>query len=177
MEQHTKPGRRRLLAAVALTLAAPLVLGSLGTGSNLDARMLAAHNRERAQLGVPPLRWNPALAADAAAWARDLASRGVMEHYDGDDADQQGENLAMGTAGAYSAEALIDLWIDEKAHFHPGTFPDNSGTGNWEDVAHYTQLVWADTGQLGCAVAQGRTDDFLVCRYAMAGNVMGERPF
>ena len=34
--------------------------------SNLAARLLAAHNRERAAVGVPPLRWDPALAASAA---------------------------------------------------------------------------------------------------------------
>ena len=49
--------------------------------------------------------------------------------------------------------------------------------GRGGDVAHYTQLVWRDTREVGCAVAAGQHEDILVCRYANAGNYRGERPF
>ena len=37
--------------------------------SNLQGRLLALHNRERAAVGVPALRWDARLAADAAGMA------------------------------------------------------------------------------------------------------------
>jgi hypothetical protein len=170
--------RRRSWAGLGLLLiAAPLLQGNLGLRSNLEARLLAQHNRERSSIGVGPLHWDAALAQDATRWAAELAERGVMEHYDGADADLQGENLAMGTAHAFTPEKLAELWVQEKVHFVRGTFPQSSRTGNWADVAHYTQLVWGETGAVGCALATGAEADFLVCRYATAGNVEGERPF
>ena len=35
----------------------------------------------------------------------------------------------------------------------------------------------SDTGEVGCAIARGRVEDVLVCRYSDAGNYIGERPF
>lgn len=169
----------RTIAALALVLAAPFAIGSIGAKSGLDQRLLAAHNRERAALGVAPLAWSPALAADARAWGAQLARRGVMEHSDVDpeDPDPQGENLWMGTRNAFAPEEMVGLWIAEKKHFKPGVFPNVSRTGDWDDVGHYTQVAWRDTRQVGCAVATGAREDFLVCRYAQGGNVEGERPF
>jgi hypothetical protein len=42
-------------------------------------------------------------------------------------------------------------------------------------VGHYTQLIWPTTREVGCAVAKGQGNDVLVCRYAPAGNVLGEK--
>lgn len=137
------------------------------------ARILQAHNAERARMGQPPLAWAPELAIAAAPWAVFLAQRDLLEHSQGD--DETGENLAMGTTGAYTPEELIDGFIEEGREFRPGSFPNVSRTGHWEDVGHYTQLIWPDTQQVGCAMASGRNFDVLVCRYFPAGNVMGQR--
>ena len=40
----------------------------------------------------------------------------------------------------------------------------------------YTQLIWGGSRQVGCASAVGADEEFLVCRYSDAGNVMGQRP-
>lgn len=171
--------RRRALFAAVCALAAPLLLGSVDHRSNLEARLLAAHNRERAAAGLPPLAWDETLARDAAGWAAEMRRIGYLEHSpdDPEDADPQGENLWAGTRGYYSPEAMVGLWIEEKQHYRPGVFPNNSRTGNLEDVGHYTQLMWRDTARVGCALSSNAADDFLVCRYSAAGNVMGERPF
>ncbi len=168
---------RRLLPFL-LVAGVPILAGASDIGSNLESRLVAAHNRERAAIGVPPLRWNPALAADAAKWARHLVQVGHLVHYEevSDDWDAQGENLWAGTKGYYGPESMVGLWVDEKQNYKPGPFPANSRTGNLEDVGHYTQLIWRSTHQIGCAVAHGAEDDFLVCRYAEGGNVVGERP-
>lgn len=162
-----------------LACAAPLFQGNINRTDNLAERTLAAHNRERLTLGIPALEWDDRLARDAAAWADHLTRVGYLVHSenDPDDPDPQGENLWAGTSGYYSVESMVGLWIAEKRNFKPGTFPANSRTGSYEDIGHYTQLMWRSTGKVGCAMARGSSDEFLVCRYSEGGNVIGERPF
>jgi hypothetical protein len=169
----------RFLAVAAVALSAPLLQGSVGRVSSLETRLLAAHNRERSAAGLEMLAWDPALAKDAAQWARELAASGAFEHSpeDPDDEDPQGENLWMGTSGAYSPEDMVGMWIEEKKDYRAGTFPNVSRTGDYADVGHYTQVMWHSTGTVGCAVAKGAEDEVLVCRYLDGGNVMGERVF
>jgi hypothetical protein len=141
---------------------------------NLAARLLAVHNRERAAVGTSPLRWDPRLAAAAAAYGPSLAARGRLEHSPRESRPGQGENLWMGTGGAYSLEDMAGSWAAEKALFRPGTFPDVSRNGNWADVAHYTQMIWGGTSSVGCALHRARQWDYLICRYASPGNVVGQ---
>ncbi|QIQ86104.1 CAP domain-containing protein [Erythrobacter sp.] len=136
---------------------------------------LAAHNAERAAFGTPPLRWNAALAAEARGWAERLARENVLRHSPRETRNGTGENLWMGSAGYYSPARMIAAFTEEKRYFRPGTFPHVSRTGNWADVGHYTQIVWADTREVGCASARGVHFDVLVCRYWPAGNVIGQR--
>jgi len=137
------------------------------------AELLDTHNAERESFGALPLQWSPKLAREAQEWAQRLAHEGRMRHASNDERGGAGENLWMGTAGAYPARFMVGAFIDEKQHFRAGTFPHISQTGNWRDVGHYTQVVWPDTRELGCAVARNQNDDFLVCRYWPAGNTYG----
>ena len=137
------------------------------------ARILNEQNGERRAKGHAPLVWNARLASDAQAWADSLARRGAFEHAQ-QRGTPQGENLWRGTAGAYSPEEMIDSFLSERRYFRPGRFPNVSRTGNWHDIGHYTQIIWPATQQVGCAVARGRGNDVLVCRYWPAGNVMGQ---
>lgn len=167
----------RNLARLALLVAAPALVGATDLTGGFERRILAAHNRERSALGVEALQWNPALAASARQWADHLSATGAFEHAPEKASDPEGENLWAGTRGAYGLEAMVDGWVREKRFFKPGTFPDNSTTGRVDDVGHYTQLVWRQTRQVGCALASGRREDVLVCRYSDAGNYLGEVPF
>lgn len=160
-----------------MLMASPWLLGAAPYAGSFDDRVLAAHNRERAALGIAPLDWDPALAADAATWATHLAATGKFEHAPDRPRRPEGENLWAGTRGYYSAEAMVDAWAREKRYYKPGRFPENSTTGNVADVGHYTQLMWRGTGRVGCAVATGAEEDVLVCRYSDAGNYIGEKPF
>jgi hypothetical protein len=80
----------------------------------------------------------------------------------------------MGTRGYFPLEEMVSDWAAEKSMFKPGTFPQVSSTGRWEDVGHYTQIVWSDTARVGCALRSSAEYDYLVCRYASPGNVIGE---
>lgn len=139
----------------------------------LSARLLAAHNRERAAMGVAPLSWDPALAVSAASYGPALAALGRLQHSPRAARPGQRENLWMGTAGAYSPEQMVAVWSDEKRFFRSGVFPNVSTTGNWLDVAHYTTMMWPTTTRLGCAVYRAPPWDYLICRYSPPGNVDG----
>ena len=153
----------------------------LSTGAAAQAdfvgRILAAHNAERAALDLPPLVWSEALAAEAAVWADRLAELGRLEHSPGYQRPGEGENLWMGTAGAFALEEMVGDWAEEKQFFRYGRFPDVATSGDWHVVGHYTQMIWKRTSEVGCALASGDGWDVLVCRYSPAGNMVGERPY
>lgn len=164
-------------AACTVLLASPFMMGSAIPPASFEQRILVAHNGERLELGLQPLNWNDALARSAQQWADHLAATGRFEHAPENRDTPQGENLWEGTKGYFAPEAMVDAWVREKRFFRPGVFPNNSTTGRVEDVGHYTQLVWRATREVGCAQASSVREDILVCRYAEAGNYIGDRPF
>lgn len=140
--------------------------------------MLDAHNAERASLGLSALRWNDALAQDAARYADDMARTGLFRHSSRNSrAIASGENLWMGPRRLYAYEAMVGAFLAEKALFRAqAKLPDFSSTGHWQDVGHYTQMIWRDTREVGCAVGDGADYEYLVCRYYPAGNAFGKGP-
>lgn len=152
------------------------VLGGTGTlvpGDQFQAAILAAHNGYRAAVasGEPlqPLQWSDSLAASAQNWANHLAAIGSLQ-----EPGVGGVNLAGATAGALSVTQLVGLWGNEQQFFIDGIFPDVSTTGDWEAAGHYSQMVWRNTTEVGGGLATGQGQDFLVCYYNPAGNVIGE---
>ena len=141
------------------------------------ARILHLHNAERKRLRLPALKWNVHLEREAEQWALELSRKGRLQHADRAVRNGTGENLWMGTAGYWSVDTAVNLFIEEKKHYRHGDFPHISRTGNWADVAHYTQVVWRDTQEVGCAWITARGNDLLVCRYWPAGNVWGRKAY
>ncbi|WP_265530113.1 CAP domain-containing protein [Sphingomicrobium marinum] len=136
--------------------------------------MLSAHNDARSRYGSAPLVWDRDLEASAHAYAREMARTGVFRHDPSRERRRvQGENIWMGTRGAFSYQAMIGSMIDERRYFRRGVFPDNSTTGRWQDVGHYTQIIWPQTTRVGCAIASNSGHDYLVCRYSPPGNIDG----
>lgn len=142
--------------------------------SLLQLTVLGTHNAARHGFGVEPLAWSPELSAEALHHAQYMASTGVYGH------DQtpgrrkkQGENLWRGQRGLFSYDVMVGVMVDEARNFRPGAFPNNSATGNWSDVAHYTQIIWPTTTAVGCALASSATTDYFVCRYSPTGNKDG----
>lgn len=162
---------RLAMLAGLLILSAPAAAQSFA--AQFPARILAAHNRVRARAGVAPLFWDNALGIAAAAYARQMAMSGRFQHSDRSQRRGTGENLWMGTGGAFSLEAMVSGWASERRWFKPGIFPNVSRTGNWVDVGHYSQMIWPTTFRVGCALASTPRIDYLVCRYVGAGNIDG----
>ncbi|WP_379546816.1 CAP domain-containing protein [Qipengyuania sp. DSG2-2] len=134
---------------------------------------LQSHNRARAEVAAQPLTWSAELAEDAAEYAEVLAGLNRIEHASEEARGGAGENLWIGTTGYFSTTAMMDAFLTEKEIFKPGVFPDVSTTGNWVDVGHYTQIIWKETEEVGCAIAANAQNDVLVCRYLPAGNWRG----
>ena len=163
-------GTRRVIAALTASF---IAVGTAALAADIDpfaSRLLAEQNAERDRVGVPRLEWSDKLAQDAQVWAEVLAREGDLRHAPLSVNPEEGENLLMSGKGYYGPQAMIDAFLDEKKAFVPGVFPAVSTTGNWQDVGHYTQIVWRNTRQVGCALAHGEEMDFLVCRYLPAGN-------
>ena len=167
-----------VLAIAALAAASPLAAEvTVVPTETVATRLLAAHNAERQRVGVKPLVWSAKLAEHAKKWAQTLAVSDMFEHAPVGADGGEGENLWFGTKDDYAPEEMIGFFIDEGKQFKRGKFPDVSTTGRWEDVGHYTQLVWKDTREVGCAIASNARRDILVCRYSPAGNIVGQPVF
>ncbi|MGA1800375.1 CAP domain-containing protein [Sphingomonas sp. 4RDLI-65] len=144
----------------------------------LKTAMMDGHNAARAEVGVPPLVWSDTLATTARAYAEEMTRTGKFAHaHQPQDNTREGENLWTGTRYAYTYAEMMGHWVAEKRDFINGVTPDFSRTGKFEDVAHYTQIVWRNSTAVGCAIASNKTDDYLVCRYSPPGNVIGQRSF
>lgn len=143
------------------------------SGDNHD--WLGAHNVAREEAGVAPLVWSERLVRDAQDWANHLAANNLYEHASPQQRKGQGENLWRGPRGYWDAWDKVGFFVEERRHFRPGQFPDVSLTGRWNDVGHYTQVIWPETREVGCALAHTASDEVLVCRYWPAGNIWGAR--
>jgi hypothetical protein len=153
-------------------MAQPHKVGRASTAS-FPQRVLAAHNLARAEVGQRPLIWDDALGRDAAKYALQLAATGTFAHSSPAARHGYGENLWMGTRHAFSVEAMMEGWASEKRLFVAGVFPAVGRKGGWQEVGHYTQMIWPTTQRVGCALVGTSAVEYLVCRYYPAGNVIG----
>ncbi len=165
----------RTLGLALVMTAAPVQPQAFRYPSPDERDFLAAHNIAREDVSLAPLVWSDRLARDAQDWADHLAAHNLYDHASIEQRKGQGENLWRGPRGYWSIWEKVSFFIAEKRHFRPGQFPEVSRTGQWTDVAHYTQVIWPHTREVGCAIATTANDEVLVCRYWPAGNMWGHR--
>ncbi len=130
------------------------------------------HNDSRLKFGSQPVVWDRALAASAQTYAVQLARTGRLAHAPREGRGITRENLGMGMLG-WDSRQMMGNWLKEERNFMPGSYPNVSKTGDWQDVSHYTQMVWPTTTNLGCGMADGSGYRWLVCRYSPGGNKDG----
>jgi pathogenesis-related protein 1 len=118
---------------------------------------------------LPPLAWSDEVATSAQGWAnhlRDTAGCGLM-HTDG---SGYGENLAAGSN--LGAQRAVDMWASEADNYsYSPRYSFQTDTG------HYTQIVWRNTSEIGCASAKCSGSSVVVCRYRPPGNYIGQQPY
>jgi hypothetical protein len=161
---------RIALVLLALPTAAPTQPSAIGS---FQQRVLDIHNRERAAIGSAPLRWNPQLEQDAVQHAQQLARTGQLAHAPREGRGVMRENLSRGPLG-WGPDQLMRNWMNEKRYFHGGIYPDVC-RGGWSACAHYTQVIWPGTTDVGCGAAAGGGFSWFVCRYSPGGNKDGRR--
>ncbi|MCA9661404.1 MAG: hypothetical protein KC486_23900 [Myxococcales bacterium] len=133
------------------------------------AGITEAHNKVRAAHKVGPLTWSPELAAFAQEWADTLKGAGCdLRHRDN---PPYGENLFAITGAPANPDQVVGDWAAEEANY-------DYKRGRCKGVCgHYTQVVWAKSERLGCAMARCGDSEVWVCNYDPPGNFVGERPY
>ena len=178
-------------AAILTLLSSVLHLSYAQTNQDLANEILAVHNMERTAVGVSPLTWKDNLAADAQTWAQHIASTGQFVHdpvHTGLSCTGPcyGENLAGFITGVSEPNGGQSTWVNEKSNFAGGPYnspypPGCTPLVDCKVVGHYTQMVWQNTREVGCATAPpgagGLHYSVLVCRYNPPGNYPGQYPY
>jgi uncharacterized protein YkwD len=130
--------------------------------------MLAAHNAVRATVKTAPLVWSDKLAASAQEWADRLIAQRTFVHRP---KSKFGENLFQIEGAKSKPEDVVKRWAAEAANY------DHKSNHCRGECGHYTQIVWHDTKEVGCAVAGRGTREVWVCEYNPPGNYVGQRPY
>ena len=171
-------------ATVLTTIPAPEKKQRYAIGFNANA-MLEAHNGVRKKHNLPLLTWSDALAQSSREWGKTLVRRGCDFYHDPD--TEYGENLywqwisdSNNTELISSPEEAVTWWADEIRYYNYAKNTCRKG----KDCGHYTQLVWAETTEVGCSVHtcfdadnDDTQTDLWVCRYDPPGNIEGEKPY
>jgi len=119
------------------------------------------------------LSWTSALEKSAKDCVDEIAESGDLKHCD----SGNGENLYASTAD-HNFVVAINPWVEEEPYYHYDTNECDSG----EMCGHYTQVVWEDTKEVGCAKKQIPKGDYkdwfvTICQYNPPGNYVGEKPY
>uniref|UniRef100_A0A668V9X5 SCP domain-containing protein n=1 Tax=Oreochromis aureus TaxID=47969 RepID=A0A668V9X5_OREAU len=148
------------------------------------------HNWARSSVSPPAtdmlyMTWDEALAITAKAWAK----RCIFDHniYLKDAPrvhptySSVGENIWTAyPPSQFNTARAIKSWVDEVNNY---SYQNNSCN---HVCGHYTQVVWASTYKVGCAVQlcpdgikyfANKKGVLFVCNYATAGNINRRRPY
>ena len=130
--------------------------------------MLAAHNAVRADVGLRALVWSDRLAKHARDWADTLVARKLFRH---NPDSKYGENLFEINGSTATPKQVVNAWASESRDYD---YKANACRGI---CGHYTQIVWSDTKEVGCAAARREGREIWVCNYDPPGNWLGRRPY
>lgn len=148
------------------------------------AKTLEAHNQVRAKHNLPPLKWSDKLAEYSQQWANKLASGTACQMYHRSGTPPYGENLFRSSAVIWSdgkrevsqvtISDVVKAWANEEKWYNY----NNNSCQPGKQCGHYTQVVWKDTKEVGCAmkVCADKSQSW-VCSYNPAGNYVGYRPY
>ncbi|KAI4539702.1 hypothetical protein MG293_010097 [Ovis ammon polii] len=154
--------------------------------------ILDYHNQVRGKVFPPAANmeymvWDENLAKSAEAWAATC----IWDHGPSYLLRFLGQNLSVRTGRYRSILQLVKPWYDEvKDYAFP--YPQDCNPRCpmrcfGPMCTHYTQMVWATSNRIGCAIhtcqnmnvwgALWRRAVYLVCNYAPKGNWIGEAPY
>ncbi|CAD6583752.1 MAG: hypothetical protein CYPHOPRED_002485 [Cyphobasidiales sp. Tagirdzhanova-0007] len=163
-------------ASALLSNSSDALSGSGPVGAISD--ILIAHNLARAAYMAQPLNWSASLAASAQVWAKGC----VWQH------DAYGQNLAgeggKDNSSSQNGTSVVASWMSEVSLYNASNPVAN------DKYSHFTQVVWANSTQVGCYQATCATfvngtgvpvfptvylpAVYTVCDYYPPGNVPDE---
>lgn len=159
------------LVLVSSTIVALSTLMSPCAAQNSAQDYINAHNTPRGQVGVGVVTWNATVATYAQNYANQRINDCAMTHSTG---SPYGENLAKGSSSSFTGVSAVNLWAAEKQYYDY----QNNGCIGGHQCLHYTQVVWHDSTQIGCArVRCSNGWYYVICSYYQPGNWDGERPY
>lgn len=130
---------------------------------DFTSAVLNSTNTYRDQHNASSITWNSTLEDFAQEYLDDMDDDECeFEHSGG----PYGENLAIGYR---NSTAAVEAWGDERDIY------DFDDQGFDEETGHFTQLVWKDTTDVGCA--RKLCDErgwYVVCEYWPRGNVQDQ---
>lgn len=154
--------------------------------------ILQLHNHLRGQVSpsssnMEYMEWDTELEQSAERWAKQC----IWDHGPSHLLKSIGQNLAVHTGRYVSPAAQVQTWYDEAKDY---TYPYPHECRPWcpercsgTMCTHYTQLVWATTNRVGCAVhvcprmnvwgSIWQNAVYLVCNYSPKGNWIGDAPY
>ncbi|KAL7630209.1 UNVERIFIED_CONTAM: hypothetical protein RMT77_019648 [Armadillidium vulgare] len=168
-DNSSEKGTRKLRNAAGGVIAfSPLLMDFADEDFYDDC--LKAHNYYRENHGVQPLRLSEELCEYAQEWANKIAGQDMMDHRMEND---YGENIYMKWSRdpryKIPGEEAVDSWYEESKDFTYGTEPLDLSAG------HFTQMIWADSEELGVGVAKSKTGKiYVVANYDPPGNYLGQ---
>lgn len=123
------------------------------------------------------MTWDPGLAQIAKSWARNCQfshnTRLKPPHKLHPNFTSLGENIWTGSLSLFSVSSAVTAWYNESKFYDFKTRKCSNVCG------HYTQVVWADSYKVGCAVQfclkvsgfEGLSNGaHFICNYGPAGN-------
>jgi len=145
------------------------------TVTDTQKDVVTAHNEKRnIYFTDAPLTYSVDLEKEAQIYANTLANSGKFEHdIANNHAKNYGENLYTSSENRPLSiyDAMPHWFDDEEVHYH---YDDGSCDAQFQ-CGHYTQVIWQDTEEVGCATAKYKRGNFkngfvYVCKYYKAGN-------
>jgi len=169
---------RYVSAAVRTCMEGPLPAVASPTGSSVSVNQaelaIEYHNCARKEVGTPPLKWSPELAAAAQKWSEHLASTTCkMQHTPN---NPYGQNIFWGTGRPYGAFDAAVAWYSERV---TGNFRNHYiGDSDTTEVGHYTQVIWKNTTEVGIGQASCAGGGVIITAdYSPPGNYMGQTAY
>jgi len=131
--------------------------------------LLNRHNFYRQITNVNDFYWGDTLAQFAQQEALNIA----QNPYSADLNTGYGINIYRSSTKP-DVKEVVDYWAKEQRYYHGQILTDD----NIMQFGHYTQIIWANSVAVGCAMAQTQGGTYiLVCLYSPKGNSIGQKPY
>ena len=134
------------------------------------------HNTLRTKHRVGKLTKLKDIATMALATAKNCAKLKTLKHSSDSYSGQPvGQNLYVSTWGPTAKDILQGWYYEEEPNYNYNTGKSKNGGV----IGHFTQVVWKNTKQIGCAYATGTylaysNSYYVCCNYFPAGNYYGQ---